>query len=151
MPFLFEHFDGVSLPVPWTALTNGSGTIAVADSNVIGTTTAVAGSAAAMYKPFDRSRNQIVYHAWRCTATAPAARLWLLSRATPPIAEPRATITARQLFQTTNYVPSGKRYIRLQHRNAAGAALNWSSSTNVWSSNGDTWGIDKTVPLESLI
>ena len=151
MPFLFEHFDGVSLPVPWTALTNGSGTITVADSNVIGTTTAVAGSAAAMYKPFDRSRNQIVYHAWRCTATAPAARLWLLSRATPPIAEPRATITARQLFQTTNYVTSGKRYIRLQHRNAAGAALNWSSSTNVWSSSGTVLSMPQVTPFDDYV
>lgn len=151
MPSLFEHFDGGTLPSPWTALTNGTGTIGVTDSNVVGTTTAAAGSAAAIYKPFDRGRNQIVFHAWRSTAPAPAARLWLISRAIPPIAQTRANILAQQLLQITTHMSAAKRYIRLQHRNASGVNLNWKDAGQVWAAGGTALSMPQVTPLDDYV
>lgn len=137
MTYVREHFDGASLPSPWSALTAATGTITMTDSGVRGAL-AANGDAAAIYRSFDHTRDAIY---WYCAAgkyTGSSLTPWpamrLMHSASAPVAGTRASFSI--LAQHLYYSPSVT-YDRINYSiNPTGTNQNWQESTQTFTTGG---------------
>lgn len=139
MAYTVEHFDGGSLPSPWSAITAGTGTITVSDSGVVGELAASSDSAA-IVRAFDHTTDAIY---WYCAAAryngatgpTPWPAMRLMHSASTPVAGARSSFTIAA--QHTYYNTGGTTYVRTNYSlNPGGTNQQWQESSQSFTTGG---------------
>lgn len=149
MAHSFEHF-GSGL-AGWTAITAGTGAVAVADS-MVEFSIAAANDGAAMYKSFDHTKNQMIVVCSRGNSAnaAPYPGVAIVHGATAPVCDTTTNLAAKWLMRHTFYNPSAARQQRLTYYDTGAVELRWSFSTNTWLSAGTTVSVPFDTPRDDF-
>lgn len=147
MSYVREHFDGVSLPSPWSALTAATGSITMTDHGVQGAL-AANGDAAAIYRSFDHTRDAIYWYCAAAKYTGSSLTPWpamrLMHSASAPVAGTRATFNI--LAQHTYYSP-GVTYDRINWSiSPTGTNQQWQESSQSWATGGSVISMPAEAP-----
>lgn len=134
MTYTVEHF-GSSLG-SWTALTSGTGTMTVSDHMAVGTLNA-SSDAAAIYKAFDPTKNQIIWINAAAGTTGGVLTPWpafrLIHSASAPAVGARNSFAV--LAQHIYYNSGGTYYSRMFYTDSGGTVQRWNEAAQAWSTS----------------
>lgn len=123
-----EHF--ASALGNWTAITDGDGTVTVADSAAKMEMFGAAGGCG-IYRALPHTKDHIFAACVRNSQQNPSVRLRILDKATAPVVESNTTINGYECFVLDFYVGSTTRG-RMYYRDTGGTPQFWNNSTFAW-------------------